>query len=365
MPNERIVVAGAGIIGVSIAYHLAKRGARVIVLDAAAPGSGATGKSLGWINATFSKRPRAYFDLNVSGIAEWHRLQLELKGELQVQWGGSVAWFPPGAEAEELRRNVRSHQEWGYAVQMVDERELRRLVPAVSPNGFAAGCHSEDEGSVDPVEALTVLLTRVRGFGAEVRTGCEVTDVHVSGDRVQSIDTREGSLEVDVFVLACGVGSPRLAQMAGVRLPLKDSPGVLVHTAASPRLIDRVVLAPGTHFKQGLDGRIVAGGPIVAGVGTAITEARVEQAEEIRQRVERFLADLKGVAVERVTLGFRVMPEDEYPVIGFAGECSNLYVAATHSGVTLAPLIGHLAAGEILDGLQAGMLEAYRPARFC
>jgi glycine/D-amino acid oxidase-like deaminating enzyme len=58
------------------------------------------------------------------------------------------------------------------------------------------------------------------------------------------------------------------------------------------------------------------------------------------------------------------MPQDEYPIVGFAESCPNLYVAATHSGVTLAPLIGRLAAVEILDGERAEMLEPYRPSRF-
>ena len=68
--------------------------------------------------------------------------------------------------------------------------------------------------------------------------------------------------------------------------------------------------------------------------------------------------------MERVTLGYRVMPQDEYPILGFAQACPNLYVAATHSGVTLAPLIGELAAVEILDGVQVRFLEPYRPQRF-
>ena len=84
MAPDHIVVAGAGIIGASIGYHLAKRGARVTILDAAQPGSGATGKSLGWINATFSKRPRAYFDLNHLGLSAWRRLQTELGGEPNI-----------------------------------------------------------------------------------------------------------------------------------------------------------------------------------------------------------------------------------------------------------------------------------------
>src|SRR5258708_22389928 len=98
--QHHIVIAGAGIIGASIAYHLAKRGARVTVVEAAQPGAGATGKSFGWMNATFSKTPRSYFELNRLGIAGWRRLQRELDDELQVQWGGSVAWFPRRDEAD-------------------------------------------------------------------------------------------------------------------------------------------------------------------------------------------------------------------------------------------------------------------------
>src|SRR5580693_7823470 len=133
MAADRIIVAGAGIIGASIGYHLAKRGARVTILDAEQPGAGATGKSLGWINATFSKRPRAYFDLNHAGIAAWRHLEIELDGALNIQWGGSVAWFPSRPEADELRVNIREHQEWGYPVHLVTEAELHRLLPLVLP----------------------------------------------------------------------------------------------------------------------------------------------------------------------------------------------------------------------------------------
>ena len=73
--NDRVVIAGAGIIGASIAYHLAKRGANVTVLEKQRPGAGATEKSFAWINS-FSKQPRSYYDLNLYGIAGWRRLSL-------------------------------------------------------------------------------------------------------------------------------------------------------------------------------------------------------------------------------------------------------------------------------------------------
>ena len=88
--RDRVVIAGAGILGASIGYHLAKRGARVTIVEKERPGAGATQNSFAWINATFSKQPRSYFDLNLAGIAGWRRLSLDFGSELQIQWGGSV-----------------------------------------------------------------------------------------------------------------------------------------------------------------------------------------------------------------------------------------------------------------------------------
>lgn len=364
MPPDHVVIAGAGIVGASIGYHLAKRGARVTILEADHPGSGATGKSMGWINATFSKRPRAYFDLNHAAIAAWRSLEQDLTGDLHLEWGGSVAWVPSGPGVEQLREEVRHHQDWGYAVHMLDSAAFGRLLPMISPGDFGAACHSEHEATVDPLHALTVLLKKAADCGAEVRYPCQVTGLQCKSGRLHSVLTTDGSLEPGVFVLASGVGSARVAEMAGLEIPLKDSPGVLLHTAPSPRMIDRMVLAPGAHFKQGADGRIVAGGQIVAGAGTAATEASFDQAKEIQRLIAQYVPQWKDLTVERVTLGHRVMPLDEYPIVGFTEACANLYVAATHSGVTLAPLIGQLAALEILDGIQADSLQPYRLSRF-
>jgi glycine/D-amino acid oxidase-like deaminating enzyme len=365
MTTDRIVIVGAGITGASIAYHLAKRGARVAIVDAVRPGAGATEKSFGWINATFSKRPRAYFDLNQLGIAGWRRLETELGGELKVQWGGSVAWVAAGG-AEALRESVRSHQEWGYATHLIDEAEIHRLLSNIAPGEFGAACYSEYEGAVDAMDAVKAMLRQLREAGAEVRYPHEVTGLKVEQGRVTAIQAGESSLEAGVVVLACGVAIPRLAEMAGVRVPLKESEGVLVHTRPQPKLIDRVVLAPDIHCKQKLDGRVVVGGPIVAGPGTSLgaTPEPGEYGKRILREAAQVLPGLRGVGVELITLGRRVMPLDEYPIVGFAAGCSNLYIAAMHSGVTLAPLIGQLAALEILDEARVGLLEPYRPERF-
>jgi glycine/D-amino acid oxidase-like deaminating enzyme len=366
MATDRIVVVGAGIIGASIAYHLVKRGARVLILEAVRPGAGATENSFGWINATFSKRPRAYFDLNQLGLSGWRRLEIELGSELKVQWGGSVMWSAAGEAAEALRADVQQQQGLGYAAHLIDQEEFRRLLPNVTPGEFGAACHCEFEGAVDPVDALKALLRQIRELGGEVRHPFQADGFKLEGGRVAEIHAGENAIQASTVVLASGAATGRLAGMADVSIPMKESQGVLVHTRPQPKLIDRVVLAPGVHCKQKLDGRVVVGGQIVAGVGTADGDAPEpgDNGQRILREAARVLPGIRGVAVERVTLGHRVMPVDEYPVIGFSERCPNLYIAAMHSGVTLAPLIGQLAALEILDGARVSLLDPYRPSRF-
>lgn len=359
--SDRVVIAGSGIIGASIAYHLAKRGAQVTVLEKQRPGAGATEKSFAWINATFSKQPRAYYELNSLGIAGWRRLQIELGSSLKVQWGGSVEWEPEGKAADELRANIRRHQQWGYATHIVDEPEFQHLLPGVSSGPVAAACHSEYEGAVDPMQALGVLIQKGKDFGARFEYPCEVTGIDISSGRVRGVQSSKGRFEADALVLAAGVGTPALARLADIHVPLQPSPGVLAHTTPQARLLDRVVLAPGANIKQNPDGRVVTGSDFG---GTPTLDTSKELGERLLHNAARFLPKLKGATLENVTLGYRVLPQDEYPIIGFTERCANLYIAAMHSGITLSPLVGQLAALEILDGARAELLTPYRPSRF-
>jgi glycine/D-amino acid oxidase-like deaminating enzyme len=358
---DRIVVAGGGIIGASIAYHLAKRGAAVTLVEKLRPAGGTTANSFAWINSTFSKQPHEYYNLNLLGIAGWRRLDLATNGELRIQWGGSVEWYPAGESAAALRHDVKRHQSWGYATRLIDEAELRRLLPTVSPGPVSVASFSEQEGAVDPVHAVNVMLQYARQAGAKIEFPSEITGLDLANGRVRTVKTTSGPLAADAVVLACGNDTPRIARMADIAVPLKDSPGVLAHTAPQKPLLDRIALAPGGHIKQKADGRIVTGSDFG---GTPITEASRETGQHLLDQAARFLPQLKDAQLQNVTLGWRVMPKDEFPIIGFAGRCPNLYLAAMHSGVTLAPLVGQLAATEILDGVPVDLLQPYRLARF-
>ena len=178
---------------------------------------------------------------------------------------------------------------------------------------------------------------------------------------MRAVQTTDGRIDVATVVLAGGVDTPPLAAITGVKVPLKDSPGVLAHTAPRSQMLVRLALAPGAHVKQHRDGRVVTGANFG---GSPVTDASKDYGRKLVQRAAQFLPALDGAPVERVTVGYRVLPIDGFPIIGFAARYPNLYIAAMHSGITLAPLVGQLAALEILDGAQVDLLQPYRPERF-
>ena len=358
---ERIVIAGGGIIGANLAYRLARRGASVTLVERATPASGATANSFAWINATYSKQPWSYFNLNRLGIEAWQQLDREASGQLPIRWGGSVEWYGDENRAARFRDEIRHHQGWGYLAHAIDDVTLRALEPRIEPGKVSLAAHAELEGSVDPVAVTEQLLARAAGLGARIVHPAELTGLDQRNGRLRAVRTTTGEIEADVLVVACGTDTPRIAAMAGAHVPLKDSPGVLVHTPPQARLLERVVLSPIAHMKQKPDGRIVTGSGFG---GTADTDTSHAAAKRFLETASQVLPAFSKMDVEKVTLGRRPLPQDEFPVIGFAPGRRDVYITVMHSGVTLSPLVGQLAAIEILDGVDTEPLAPYRPARF-
>ena len=359
--TRRVVVAGGGIMGSAIALRLAQPGAHVTLIEKGQPGGGATANSFAWINSTFSKQPRAYFDLNRLGILVWRQTDRELDGALQVQWGGSIEWYADEANAKELAEQVRAHQAWGYGVRLIDGATLRALEPKLNPGILVRASHADEEGNVDPVHATQTLLASARAAGATVMTGTAITGLDRPSGRLRAVQTAAGSVEADVLVVACGVDTPKVAAMAGLDVPLQDSPGLLAHTKPLPRLINRVTLAPNAHMKQKADGRMVVGEGFG---GSATDKASLEEGRRALSVAKGFLPDLDVDAIDRVTLGWRPLPKDGFPIVGFSPRAPDIYLAVMHSGITLSPFIGKAAAVEILDGVELDALRPYRLSRF-
>jgi len=350
----RVVVAGAGLLGAAIAYRLTRRGARVTVLERDRPGAGATGGSFAWANATYGKEPRAYFELHRLGLGEWRRLADDLAGAVDVPFGGTLQWARPGAE-EPLLAALRRHQGWGSPAYALDGAAMRALVPGLVPGAVGAATFTPDEAAPDAVAVTEALLAVASAGGAELRGGTAVEAIEPDGAGVR-VRAGGAAIAADRVVIACGVDTPGLAAQAGVEVPLVESPGALVHTAPQPRLLGPVLLAPEVHVLQRPDGRVVVGRDFSGG------DVGLEPAE-LLAAARVVLPALDGAAIERRTLCRRVLAADGLPVLG-RGLDGRAYVAATHSGVSLGPLLGRLVATELLDEVDVDLLAPYRPARF-
>ena len=354
--KPHVAVIGAGILGASIAYHLAGRGARVTLLDRGPPAGEATGASFAWINASF-RNPKPYYDLRMVGLQEYRRLEAELDGRLAVNWNGGLNW---DLEEQEIEPLVREQTSWGYDQRIVERDEILALEPRLTAPPQRA-VFTACEGALQPVAATEALLAGAADLGAEVKIGAEVTGFLESNGQVTGLETSTGRLEADRVVLAAGVGSAGLLGRLGFDLPLQSSPGLLVHSRPMPPLIGRVIESPGLHMKQDPDGRLVAA---TSFGGTPLPNDPEAEGQRMIALIKTALSDTDKLEMERITIGWRPIPADGFPAIGPLPGVEGLYLAVMHSGITLAPAVGRFAAMELLDGAEVALLAPFRPARF-
>jgi len=375
-PKARVAVVGAGIVGSAITYHLAKRGLDVTLLDRNAVASASSHGTFAWINASWAKQPESYHALNQMGVDAWHRLQQALN--LPIKWGGSLEWFAAAERQDRLSRDVQEQQAWGEPAKMLTQLEASALEPRVAFGGAGHVALSPRDGALDPVLISQLLVNAAKSHGARVIKHCEVLRVDETAEdqRQKILGTSCGDIAVDRLVLATGADPSAIQTFAGFDLPQRSTPGVIVITQPMPPVLSHIVVAPGIHIHQRLDGRLVLGeqegAPENAAHKLRLTArpTRFPNAATASQHAQRlitlaseYVTGLPEVNAEEVIIGWRPLPLDGHPVIGPSPADPNAYVAVMHSGVSLAAIVGELVAEEILTGERAPVLTPFRADR--
>jgi glycine/D-amino acid oxidase-like deaminating enzyme len=355
-----VIVVGAGIIGAAIAHAAAERGASVDVVEAARPGGGTTLGTFAWVNAV-GKQPRGYFDLNVAGMAEHRRLVEALGGGEWYHPGGNLEW---STSAADVHARVEHHAAWGYAAKVLDPATARELEPGAAIGDDAVAAFYPDDAWIDPVALVGRLLRHPR---VAVTVGAAVQGVSMSASRATGVKLSDGrEMAADHVVLATGPDAAALLAPLGYDVPMRHAPGLLVLTEPAPTGVARVLHAPRVAIRPDGAGRLMVAADDLdkrlepAGGDLAVTDA----SEELLARARSAVPGLAHVRVEAVRLGRRALTGDGFPAVGPIPGVDGAYLAVTHSGVTLAPLIGRLAAAEILDATTAPQLADHRPQRF-
>lgn len=352
MAGKQIIVVGAGIIGASIAWHLAAEGAAVTIVEAGEPGGVATPCSFGWINASWGN-PEPYFRLRIRAMEAWTRLQEELPA-LPLSWCGGLLWDMP---REGLQDYAQRHGSWGYPVRLVERDEIVRIEPNLAdPPELAV--YVPAEGVAEPVATARLFVAAAMERGARLLSGVTVAAVARRSGGV-AVETGGGPLEADAVVIAAGTATAKLAASVGATVPLVHSPGLLVHSRPFRPLLQGLVMGEAAHIRQTPEGRLVAGADFG---GTEVGPDPDSAAATTFAAMRGMLRGAEALEPDFHTIGYRPMAQDGFPVVGEVAE--NVFVAVTHSGVTLAAGLGRFVADEVLHRRQEPLLAPYRPSRF-
>lgn len=379
MSNKpHVVVVGAGILGASIAVHLTARGAQVTIVDGGMPGMGATRVSYAWLNG-YGKNPFHYHDINRRSLDSWPRFARQLeqhsRQRVELTWGGELRWAVTDAGAETLINRAKVLQSWGYPNQILTAAEVGALEPELNTDGLRAASYSPIDGHVNTQQVVQAALAVVEDQGGEVVKETPVTGLTLaegaSTKRVTTVEIGNGSIPCDFVVLAGGKDTHRLAQFADVALPQHDTFGCTIITEPLPPIFKNIAALhsprdaePLVNFRQFGDGSVMVQSH------TMHNEYRGDRGET-DEEIAQVMADAAGILpalqvakVQEIRRGRRPIPNDGEPIVGFVEPGSNLYVVTTHSGVTLAPLLGELAAIEIADQIEVDLLAPFRLSRF-
>ena len=335
--NRDLVVVGAGIVGASIAYHAARAGAVVTLVDAGRPGAGVTVDSFAWIGAS-GVRTGPAAGLRVTATQEYRRLEAELPG-LPVTWSGSLSWGAAGGAPEA-----------GPGQEIVDAATVATLEPTLrQPPEWAVW--APGDGAVDPVGVTERLVAGARAHGARVHPDTPVTAVRRdAAGRVVGVETAAGPLAGATVVLAAGVATAALGAPLGIRVPVDPSPATLFRLRAPAGLVRTVVHNRDFDLRQ---------------VATDRLHAAADSPERTLAAVRSTFRGAANVELLSTRVGVRPMPADGEPIVGPVAEVPGLYLAVMHSAVTLAPAVGRAVARELVDGTVEPALAGCRLDRFC
>jgi glycine oxidase len=364
-----VIVIGAGVIGLSVAWRAARHGLRVLVLERERPGGGTSHVAAGMI-APVSEAVASERTLLALALASARRYPGWI-AELQADAGCETGWLPCGTlmvardgdEAAALERERAIREELGLEVRRLLPSRARELEPALAP-GLRLAVEAPQDHAVDPRALCQALLGAVRARGGELRRA-SVAGVAVEGGNVAGVRLDDGRLlPAAAVVAAAGVWTAALDGLPpGVAAALRPVKGQLLvlRDAAGPGLLTRVLRGERCYVVPRGDGRYVLGGTVEErGFDRSVTAGALH---ELLESAVGLLPGVSELVVEETLAGLRPGTVDNAPLLGPAG-VEGLHLACGHyrHGVLLAPI-----SGELLGDALAGVGEVpgeFSPQRF-
>jgi glycine/D-amino acid oxidase-like deaminating enzyme len=363
-----IIVLGGGLHGCSAALHLARRGAKVIVLEKDHVGRHASGVNAGGVRR-LGRHP-AEIPLSVASLELWLRIGDVVDDDCGFERNGQVKIAESEAELAVLARRVAEIQALGFShEELIDRAELRRLVPAISEHCVGA-IVSRDDGAANPYRTTLAFKHKAESLGVVFVEGCRVQELTRAAP-VWLVTAADGrSFEAPVIVNCTGAWADRIAAMLGESVPLEASAFMLMISGRVAPFLKPVIGATGRplSFKQFANGTVLIGG------GYKGTLRRDENWTELdfrglgasAQTVWDLFPIMRGADIVRCWAGIEARMPDDIPVIGPSSTSPGIFHSFGFSGhgFQLGPIVGSLIAELVTTGQTNLPIDAFRIDRF-
>jgi sarcosine oxidase subunit beta len=374
MHSFDVVIIGGGIVGSSIAYHLAEQGCtNVLVLEReSSQGKGSTGKSMGGVRAQFS------IPINI----KMSLYSIPFYATFEERLGHPSGYRPQGylflatreAHMAYVRANHEKQVELGLqTVRLLEHDEIAGMYPRLRCDDVIGGSFCSTDGFVDPYSAMVGFMNWAVDHGTQLWRNAEVTGIALDSGGVCGVETSRGTIATRTVVNAAGAWAARIARMAGIDLPVEPLRRMLVPTEpfdefphTAPMIID---MSTGFHFRPEGRGFLLAWNDPeeTPGFKTSFDDAFIEKIlVHAAHRVPVF--ENLAVNPKRAWAGLYEMTPDHHPILGPAPGVPGFYLANGFSGhgVMHAPATGKILADLILRGktdlVDAALLNLQRYA---
>jgi sarcosine oxidase subunit beta len=367
-----IVILGAGVMGASIAFHLARRKpGNIVVLDKDHVGSGGSGRSSALVRMHYSYPPEVQL-----AVASLHIFQhwREIVGEPgDFRKTGFVRIVHPN-ETERLKQNVEMQKKFGVHVELIDRHQLQELEPDWAVDEVELAAYEPDSGYGDGSGVASDFLSHARDHGVTYAPHTEATALRVEGGQVRGVVTTQREIAAPVVIAATGPWTRPLLRQIGCDLPiepefhqvaiLRNAPGM---KGGGRACIDSVTA---TYFRSDAHDKFLVGdfyGKRPVDPDNFPQRASDESLEEIIERAARRVPKLENAEVMRGVTGVYDMTPDSRPVLGEIPGAKGLYVCAGFSGMgfKISPAIGLVMSELLLDGSGKTVdITPFRPHRF-
>ncbi len=344
-----VVIIGGGVIGCSIAYHLARRGQRdVVVLERETVGSGTTSKAAGGIRAQFPTETEIRFSL------ESLRVLQNFTEEFGIDPGfKQIGYLFLISEEENLRgfeTRIALQRRLGVDVRIITPKDAQAMVPALRVDDLIAAVWGPQDGLAGPAEVTQGFAKRARELGARIVEGVEVTAIDVAGGKVRGVRTTQGDISAPIVINAAGPTAARVGRLAGVPVAVFPRRRHIFFTEFRKEM-EQVLLSPGDVEDIGQDQEV----PMDWG----------KLDETVTKAVHR-LPLLERAKIAGGWAGLRPLTPDDHAIIGPAPGVEGFFLAVGFCGHGFqhSPMTGRMVAEWIVDGKPSMDLSLFDPARF-